>query len=106
MFSYPSIADDVDRSNDNATIMSFLSIHNKLLVVNNAKTSVNHFISQKTFRRQSSWMSEIDTSIVFLCLLDRLTDFCVLQHLDVPSDRAPAQITLSIPAPSMENILH
>lgn len=59
-YSYPCSVDDVNTANDNAEILSTICRDQKLLVVYNLNTPVNHFPGKKTCHKNGVWISELD----------------------------------------------
>ena len=76
--SYPVINDSINACNTNAEILSTICKDNKLIVINNLKTPDYHFISNLTYKKRDTWISELDTCIVSLEFLDKVCDFHVL----------------------------
>ena len=54
-YSYPYLPDDVRLPNDNALILSNICTETGMVLVNNLKTPINHFRSDKTYRKGSDW---------------------------------------------------
>ncbi len=101
--SYPIIADDVNVSN--ANLLSSLCADNNLVVINNLKTPCKHFVGEKTFRKGQEWVSELDTCVSSLDLLNFIDDFRVLQQSGLPSDHAPVSVTITSPRVNLDQIL-
>lgn len=93
---YPVLSDDVNVPNDNAEILATICKDNKMVVINSLKTPQKHFISNKIYRKRGTLISELDTCIVSLDILDSVSDFHVLQHNDLTSDHAITPITMTI----------
>ncbi len=98
-YSYPVVTDPIPTSNDNATAMLGVCVEEKLLVVNNLRTSNEHFMRKKTFRRGGEWISELDTCFVSETLVKYIEHFDVIDRECLPSDHAP--ITVSLQPPSL-----
>ena len=54
-YSYPYLPDDVRLPNDNALILSNICTETGMVLGNNLKTPINHFRSDKTYRKGSDW---------------------------------------------------
>ena len=104
-FSYPVIPDNITSPNDNAFILSSICIDNDLVVVNNVKTPYCHFQSQKTFKRNMLWVSEIDTIISSFGMLGCFDQFIVHQTDWLPSNHAPVSINLKLPKVNLDLLL-
>ena len=63
-YSYPYLPDDVRVPNDNALILTNTCMDAGMVLVNNLKTPTNHFCSDKTYRKGSEWVSEIDACTI------------------------------------------
>ena len=101
-YSYPVVPDDIRVSNDNALILSNICKESRMLMLNNLKTPVRHFIGKKTYRKGREWVSELDACFVSPSVLSRVTEFSVLQNESLPSDHAPITITMTLPGVDME----
>ena len=95
--SYPIIPDDITSPNDSAYILSSICVDNNLIVLNNVKTAIAHFPSQKTFKSRNQWVSEIDTVVTSYEMLNYLEQFTVHQTDWLPSNHAPMSINLKCP---------
>lgn len=96
-YTYPVLPDDVRAPNENASILSSICEEPKMLVLNNLKTTVNHYMSKKTYKQGNEWVSELDVCLVSLPVVSRVAKFDVLRDCSVPSDHAPIAVTLSKP---------
>ena len=96
-FSYPTLQDDVNITNDNADFLTSICVDNNLLVLNNLKTPNKYFPSNLTYRRRDTWVSELDTCVTSPGLVQYVSDFDVIKRPDLPSDHAPICITLDAP---------
>ena len=94
-YTYPVVSDNVSVANDNAAIMSTICTDNDLLVVNNLRTFDKHFVSDKTYRKKGTWISELDTCIVSQNLVRCINDFSVVRQSGLPSDHAPIAVTVT-----------
>ena len=94
-FSYPTIPDDVNTPNDNAYVLTTLCKDNDLLVINNLRTYNKHFVSNKTYKQGSRWVSELDVCVGSLELINFIDRFQVHQTENLPSDHAPVSIQMS-----------
>lgn len=103
--SYPAIEDSVTHMNDNAEFLSTLCIDNKLVVLNNMKTSNKHFPIGKTYRKRDAWVSELDTCIASPGLVPYVDELVVVKRTDLPSDHAPICMSLRIPGTHLDNVL-
>ena len=103
--SYPSIPDDITSPNDSAYILSSICVDNNLIVLNNVKTAIAHFPSQKTFKNRNQWVSEIDTIVTSYEMLNYFEQFTVHQTDWLPSNHAPISINLKCPKVNLD-LLH
>lgn len=95
VYSYPVINDDVNYANDNAELLAAICRENDLVVINNLKAPNKHFKSNKTFRRAGSWISELDTCIASREFIGNISEFCVYQRDELPSDHAPISVNIT-----------
>ena len=104
-YSYPYLPDDVRVPNDNALILSNICMETGMVLVNNLKIPTNHFRSDKTYRKGSEWVSEIDTCTVSSNLVSDVSGFAVIMNDSLPSDHAPITITLSVSGVDLDGLL-
>ena len=76
-FSYPVLPDDVNTPNDNACVLAAICKDHNLLVINNLRTYSKHFVSNKTYKQGSRWVSELDVCVGSLELINSLELFQV-----------------------------
>ena len=103
--SYPNIPDDITSPNDSAYLLSSICVDNNLIVLNNVKTNTCYFPSQKTFKRNRQWLSEIDTMVTSFAMLNDLENFTVHQTDWLPSNHAPISIDLKLPKVNLDLLL-
>ena len=103
--SYPIIPDDITSPNDSAYILSSICVDNDLIVLNNVKTAMAHFPSQKTFKRRNQWVSELDTVVTSYEMLNYFDQFTVHQTDWLPSNHAPISINLKCPKVNLDLLL-
>ena len=92
--SYPTIPDQIQAANANANIIYSICCEEKLAIVNNAKIKNKHFNSKLTYKQGNIWTSELDLCIMSPNLLNRITNFNIIQDFSLPSDHAPLSLTL------------
>ena len=92
--SYPTIPDQIQVANANANIIYSMCCEEKLAIVNNAKIENKHFNSKLTYKQGNIWTSELDLCIMSPNLLNRITNFNIIQDFSLPSDHAPLSFTL------------
>ncbi len=73
-------------------------------MLNNLDTQRNHFISKKTYREGSEWISELDTRIPSPSMVSGVSEFSVIHNISLPSDYAPISVTLSLPHVVLESL--
>ena len=103
--SYPNIPDDIASPNDSAYILSSICVDNNLIVLNNVKTPISHFPSQKTFKRRNQWVSEIGTIVTSYEMINYVEQFNVHQTDWLPSNHAPISINLKCPKVNLDLLL-
>ena len=103
--SYPVIADDINVPNDNAVFLSAVCNENSMLVVNNLKYQKKHFLGKRTFRRQGTWISEVDICMASRSMIKYIENFSVVQRVDLPSDHAPITLTVANTGVDLNNLL-
>ena len=103
--SYPVLCDDTNATNNNAEVLFNRCSENNLVVVNNLKTHDKHFVSNKTYKKRDTWISELDTCVASVNLLKYISAFNVLQRGDLPSDHAPIVLTISTFGSDLDNIM-
>ena len=103
-YSYPVLPDDIRVPNDNAFILSSICKESELVLINNLKTPFKHFVSKKTYKKGSEWISELDTCVASASVVSRVDEFSVFHNDSLPSDHAPIAITLSLPGIDLENL--
>ena len=101
--TYPMIYDDVNVPNDNDELLFTICADNDL-VLNNLLYDSKQFPGKKTFRKCNEWVSEIDTCVVSLDIVNYLSNFCVVQRSDPPSDHAPLTVTVSSTSVDLDNL--
>ncbi|XP_068228044.1 uncharacterized protein [Palaemon carinicauda] len=94
-FSYPVVADDVNVPNDNAYVLTTICKDHNLLVVNNLKAYDKHFVSNKTYKQGTRWVSELDVCVGSIQLINSIESFRVHPTENLPSDHAPISIKMS-----------
>ena len=104
LYKYPYIPDPVQHPNDNANILASICMETKMVVLNNLQYQGQHYKSDKTFRKGTDWVSELDTCVVSPKLLTNMQDLSVLKDLQLPSDHAPLAITMLLSHIELEKL--
>ena len=63
------------------------------------------FSGNKTYRRGNTWISEVDVCVASPILIDFLSNFCVIQRDDLPSDHGPITITVASTGVDVDSLL-
>ena len=100
-FTYSPV-DNVSRPNSNGQALLQICKDSDLLIVNNLKTPNVTLNGALTFRKRTTWISEIDLVIVSKKFIHNITSLSVDQNLFYPSDHAP--ISFKIEVNSRSNI--
>ena len=100
-FTYSPV-DNVSRPNSNGQALLQICKDSDLLIVNNLKTPNVTLNGALTFRKRTTWISEIDLVIVSKKFIHNITSLYVDQNLFYPSDHAP--ISFKIEVNSRSNI--
>lgn len=104
-YAYPLIPDDVNTPNDNAYALASVCKDNNLIVINNLKTREKHFVSNLTFKKDSTWISELDVCIASEKLVRNIDLFQVHQTEHLPSDHAPIAVQLCLNKVNLDHVL-
>ena len=105
-YEYPTFPDNVNAPNGNAYVISTLCIDNKMLAVNNLKTESTYYQSDMTFRKNGSWVSELDVCLASHAVIKDINSFCVHKEECLPSDHAPISIKVNIAGMSLDCLYH
>ena len=101
-----SYADRSDNKlNENGRKLLQLCCDTGCVVVNNLMYEGKTFGGGLTFHRKSIWISEIDIALSTCAALKSIKDFEVNQAVELPSDHAPLEMTLTQPTQQNCNIL-
>ena len=103
-FTYPNLPDDVITPNDNAYLLSTICKDHDLVVINNLKTGNKHFVSDRTYRQGTNWVSELDVFVGSQDMIGSLDWLKVYQTVDLPSDHAPIGIQISVNRISLDDL--
>ena len=102
--SYPVLPEEVGVTNNNAEMVCTICSENNLLVINNLKTGDKHFLSNKTYKKRTNWVSELDTCIASVTLVKHVKYSKVLQQHSLPSGHAPIAVTMSPVGTDLESV--
>lgn len=105
-YSYTEISDLVQAPNDNAAAILGICVEERLLIVNNLRTTDAYFQGKKTFKRGREWISELDTCIVSEGLIKCIQSFNVVHNYSLPSDHAPIEVVLWPPRIPLEILMN
>ena len=61
--SYPTLPDDVLVLRENASILLNICRDTKIVALNNIKTHTKNFVTNKNYRKNNEWISEVDTCV-------------------------------------------
>ena len=104
-FTYPNLPDDVITPNDNGNLLSTICKDHDLIVINNLKTSNKHFVSDKTYKQGTNWVSELDVFVGSQSLVGSIDWLKVYQTADLPSDHAPVGIQITVNKLNLDDLV-
>ena len=75
-----------------------------MVLLNNVKVGTKHFLSDKTYKKGSEWVSQLDIGVLSHSVLNRMTEFSVLQRECSSFDHAPIAMTMTLLSVDMDNL--
>ena len=92
-------------NNQNGTDLVTLCLENDLKVLNHLKFNETVFKGAPTFRRKTTWISQIDWIAVSRGALNAISNFDILDDVTLPTDHAALSVTVTNNRPLYDDLL-